>query len=220
MAGDSTEVEAWAAELWVRDDPADEPMLLDALHDSREERRWGAVYALSSASRTHRAVIALMGVLLNRAETPLVRGQAAECLGMLGKSRATKALIRASRDPSPDVRFWCVFGLGQLNACSRRRLGRAGIRALEARLDDWAKPEGSNYWPIRFEALAILQGLSESTAAVFQQELQRVLDDPIANAELWPWAQCYTDEVVEAVAKIAAAGLDPVTLGRTPVAQR
>lgn len=210
---DPAEVLDCAVQLSRRDDPEDMPTLLDALGDAMEERRWGAVYACGFSRRDRRAVVPLMNLLLDRTETPWVRGQAAECLGYLRQSRAIKPLIRCSRDASPEVRFWCVFALGHVTASHGRKLTRAGIRALEARLDDMEAPRTGGYWPIRYEALAALESQSKSAAEIFRHELRRVLADPVGNAELWKWAQCYAEDTSEAAETIVAAGLDPATLG-------
>lgn len=212
---DEAEVEECGRDLAVRNDAADVPWLLAALRDPLEARRLGAVYALGFSRRDRRAVVPLMNVLLDRTETAAVRGQAAECLGMLGQRRAIKALIRCSRDPSPDVRFWCVFGLGQITALRRKKLTHAGIRALEARLGDMAVPQATlGYWPIHFEALAMLGGLSARHAGALQQQLQHVLSDPVSAPQLWRWADFYASDTREAALKIAAAGYDPATFGR------
>jgi hypothetical protein len=122
--------------------------------------------------------------------------------------------------PSPDVRFWCVFALGKVTELRPKKLTRAGIRALEERLEAWAVPQAGGYWPIRFEALAMLQGRSASASDLFHRELQRVLNDPLGNPELWPWAQFYAEDASEALGTIAAAGVDPVTLGRPHLANQ
>lgn len=129
----------FAVSLSHRDHADDVPVLIGALKDKEEIRRLGAAYALGFSRREPRAVIPLMNVLLDRTETVRVRSQAAECLGCLGHRKAIKSLIRCSREPSPDLRFWCVFALGQISR--RKKLTRAGIRALELRLSDQAFPE-------------------------------------------------------------------------------
>jgi HEAT repeat protein len=211
---DPTELIECTMRLSGRENPDDVPFLIDALQDKVESRRWGAAYALGFARRDRRAVIPLINVLLDRNETARVRAEAAECLGYLGYQRAIKALIRCSRDLSPEVRFWCVFGLGQITSFRRKKLTRAGVRALESRLLDTALPDGKGWWPIRFEALAMLEGKSATGSRMFRAEMARVLDDPIAHADLWPWAEFYAEDIGEAIRKITSAGFDPSTLGR------
>lgn len=212
-ATDPNNVYDCAIRLSAREDAADLPILLAALHDPMEARRWGAVYALGNRGEKT-AVVPIMNILLDKSETTWVRGQAAECLGILQKSRAIKTLIRCSRDPSPDVRFWCVFALGQITAFQRKKLSRAGVRALEARLDDDAVPEAPGWWPVRYEALAMLAEQSAKHSALLRHELERVLNDPVKEAKLWPWARFYAEDLDEAVKKISEANLDPATLGR------
>jgi hypothetical protein len=216
---DPIEVQTCGVQLSSRDNPDDVYALLSALKDGMEARRWGAVYALGFARTEPRAVVPLMNVLLDRTETAWVRSEAAECLGYLGYSRSLKALIRCSRDPSPDVRFWCVFGLGQFGSLGRKNLKRGGLRALEQRLTDWAWPQEKGWWPVRYEALAMLNERSSRWTKMFREEIEPVLADPAGHAHLWPWASCYAHDVSDqaekqAIVKIIAAGLDPRTLGR------
>jgi HEAT repeat protein len=216
---DPGKVMDFAVSLSCRDHADDVPVLIEALKDKEEIRRLGAAYALSSLRQEPRAVTPLMNVLLDRAETVRVRSQAAESLGCLQHQKAIKALIICSRDPSPDLRFWCVFALGQITAFKRKKLTRAGIRALEVCVLDYGWPEERGLWPIRFEALAMLDRKSPEYSRIYRQELARVLADPIANAELWPWASTYAtaEEMDGSIEKISAAGLDPVTLGQSRV---
>jgi HEAT repeat protein len=216
---DPGKVMDFAVSLSCRDHADDVPVLIEALKDKEEIRRLGAVYALGYSRREPRVVIPLMNVLLDPAETVRIRSQAAEFLGRLQHRRAIKALIRCSRDSSSDLRFWCVFALGQITAVRRKRLTRAGIRALEVRVLDYGWPEEGGWWPIRFEALAMLDRKSPEYSRIYREELTRVLADPIANAELWPWASTYAtaEEMNGAIEMIAAAGLDPVTLGQSRV---
>jgi hypothetical protein len=113
QAADWSGIMDLARELSVRDDPADVPGLQTALGDPLEARRYAAAYALGFSRRDKRAISPLIRVLENREETPRVRAQAAECLGMLGKRKAIRALIECSTDESAEVRFWCVFAMGQ-----------------------------------------------------------------------------------------------------------
>jgi HEAT repeat protein len=216
---DSVKVMDFAVSLSCRDHADDVPVLIEALKDKEEIRRLGAVYALSSLRQEPRAVTPLMNVLLDRAEVVRVRSQAAEGLGCLQHQKAIKTLIICSHDPSPDLRFWWVFALGQITAFKRKKLTRAGIRALEVRALDCGWPEESGLWPIRFEALAMLDRKCPEYSRIYREELARVLADPIANAELWPWASTYAtaEEMDGSIEKIAAAGLDPVTLGQLRV---
>lgn len=89
-ATDWVEIVDPARDVSVRNDPADVPPLLGALHDPLEARRWGAVYAPGFSRRDGRVARPLIEVLLNKQETARVRAQAAECLGMLGKRKPSR----------------------------------------------------------------------------------------------------------------------------------
>ncbi len=228
QATDWREVVASARELSVRDDPADVPRLLAALSDPIEARRWGAVYALGFSRRDERVVSPLIRVLLEKRETPWVRAQAAECLGMPGKRKAIQALIECSKDESAEVRFWCVFAMGQ---CRWRGRGRkpllAAIRALEARLGDSGSPDDrGDYWSVGLEALAMLRGTGARHAKMFRETMLSILKDPMNHRDQWQWAASYWDSsdafdgaearslFDAAVRTIHDAGFDPVVFGR------
>jgi hypothetical protein len=217
-----------ARDLSVRDDPADVPPLLAALKDPLEARRWGAVYALGFSRHDGRIVRPLIQVLLNKQETPRVRAQAAECLGMLGKRKAVKALIQCCTDESAEVRFWCVFGLGQY-WWRRDKSPLLVIQALEARLEDNESPDDrGNWWTVGLEALAMLRGRGPRHPGprLFRDKILRVFRDPLNHPDEWQWATGYWDisdlysepEVRAlfdaAVQTIREAGLDPVRFGR------
>jgi len=50
------------------------------------------------------------------------------------------ALVKFSEDPSAEVRFWCVFAIGQ-RFVRRRKTRLAVVRALEALLGDLECPD-------------------------------------------------------------------------------
>ena len=213
-----------ALELGRHADPTDIPALVKALNDEVEARRLGAMLALGSR-RDGRIVRPLIRVLRNHQESPRIRGQAAETLALSGSRKALKALIECSIDNSAEVRFWCVFAMGQ---CRRRRnkTPLAVVRALEARLDDCGTH--SDYWTVGLEALAMLQGSSakQSTRDKFRDTLLRALQDPLTHPDLWQWAADYWDATPfqcspevqglfeSAVQTIHQAGFDPVCYGR------
>ncbi len=96
---------------------------------------------------------ALIG-LLNDASLPSgVRGEAAEGIGSLFvyadrrtavHRRTWPALVRMLGDPSPEVRFWCCFALGQMRATR-------AIAALQ-HLADTDNAICPNWWHVRDEA--------------------------------------------------------------------
>jgi hypothetical protein len=230
QAADWSGIMDLARELSVRDDPADVPGLQTALGDPLEARRYAAAYALGFSRRDKRAISPLIRVLENRDETPRVRAQAAECLGMLGKRKAIRALIECSTDESAEVRFWCVFAMGSY---PWRRRGRkrplSVVRALEARLADSESPDDrGNYWAVRLEALAMLGGRAARHPAtkMFRETMLSVLREPLNHRDQWQWAACYWDtydlcpgadstKIFDAaVQMIHNAGFDPVSFGR------
>lgn len=228
LAADWPELMDLARDLSARNDPADVRGLQKALGDPLEARRYAAAYALGFSRSDKRAVSPLIRVLENQQETPRVRAQAAECLGMLGKRKAMGALIQCSADESAEVRFWCVFAMGQ-NWRRRGKRPLAVIRALEARISDAESPDDrGNYWAVGLEALAMLQGkgCAPPHYHLFRETMLSVLRDPLSHRDQWQWAACYWDtydlraEVDSrtlfdaAVQAIHVAGLDPVTFGR------
>jgi hypothetical protein len=184
-----------ARALSARDDPADVPGLQKALSDPLEARRYAAVYAMGFSRRDGRAVSPLIRVLENRQETPQIRAQAAECLGMVGKRKAIRALIQCSTDESAEVRFWCVFAMGQYSWGHRgRKRPLSVVSALEARLSDGERPDDrGNYWAAGLEALAMLRGAGARHTAtrLFRETMQSVLRDPLNHRERWQWAASY-----------------------------
>jgi hypothetical protein len=198
QASEWSEIVDLAREICARDDPSDVPSLIAALKNPIEARRWGAVYALCSSRRDRQAVRPLIEVLLDREETPRVRGQVAECIGKLGGRRVLRSLVECSTDDSSEVRFWCVFAIGQWRRPWGRRRHKPPfliIRALEARLEDNESPESRGYWPIRLEALAMLYltGVRHAAREVFQETMLTVLRDPLRDAADWRWASWYWD---------------------------
>lgn len=74
-----------------------------------------AAYALGRLRETS-AEEDLCRVLDSVAEDPGVKGQAAEALGYLARESSLSCLLRAAHDPSPEVRFWTAFALGQIGS--------------------------------------------------------------------------------------------------------
>lgn len=83
------------------------------MRDDDEEVRARAARGLGQL-RDHRALPMLAAALANRGETPVVRGEAAEALGLIGRRSATPLLVRAARDSEPDVRAGAAIGLGMI----------------------------------------------------------------------------------------------------------
>jgi HEAT repeat protein len=95
-----------------------------------------------------------MKALENENEDPGVRGMAAESLGNLRYKDAADLLIEGLRDKTVEVRFWCIFALGEMGE----------VRAL-AQLERLAKtdPESLEGWgSIREEALAAIRLIKDT----------------------------------------------------------
>ncbi len=101
------------------------PALLQVLGTAREpQRRWAAAYALTWLMDEH-AFEPLLGLLQDRAEPDRLRTQAAEALTyLLGDvpradrrwQSAAAAFLAGLKEPSADLRFWCIYALGMLRA--------------------------------------------------------------------------------------------------------
>jgi hypothetical protein len=171
--------------------------LNSALADLRStdaDRRGNALGRLGF-SRDKRALPHVIRVLRDRNEAPSVRGDAAESLKDWRGRKAMRTLVECSAEPSADVRFWCVFALGQ-GWVGRRNEPLVVTRALEARLEDRELPWGCTWWPVGLEALAMLQGSRRSRlplASMFNHKMQQTLRDPLGNRDQWQWVRCYVD---------------------------
>ena len=133
--------------------------LADVLaHDEQPFRRQAAAYGLGHHFFPHRqkrraAERALIACLANRNEQADIRAQAAECLAYVNRRSSREPLLIAAEDPHPTVRFWAVFALGSAGCLRGDPQARA---AVEGALGDDALPATPGYWPIRLEALALL----------------------------------------------------------------
>jgi hypothetical protein len=197
---------------------------LKALRSESEEQRAAAIRAIAYC-RDGRVVLPLISLLRDRQETPSIRGQAAEQLGIAGKRKAIGSLIECSADDSAEVRFWCVFALGHFLSPIHRPPIRV-VRALEARLEDSGMVPG--YWVVGLEALAMLAriGTRHTVRDRFTETLLRAFQDPLKNPDLWQWAAYYfdaarrpSDSVINAhfdsaIQTVHKAGFDPSHYGR------
>jgi HEAT repeat protein len=137
------------------------PRLIRDLCSSRDcEKRVVAAYALGFF-HDRRAAKPLIHVLRNRRASPRLRGQAAETLGYLFMSRADRLAFSALRegieDPSPEVRFWSVFALGQMG-------NPKAIQALTkiSREDKVTLP---GWWSVAKEAKAAIRQIRKRNPA-------------------------------------------------------
>jgi hypothetical protein len=198
---------------------------ISALRSPEEPKRYEAAYTLGFRS-TRRAIPFLTAALSHANESERVRGQAAEALGQSLKRKVIPVLAACSADPSPEVRFWCVFSLGHF--VRRLKTPPQVVRALEARLDDRERPsQRGHYWPIGWEALAMLNGCKTSrfpVSTMFRDFMLETLRDPEAHSDRLSWAAWYwhppkrtsaeAELWAEALRNSQSRGFDPETYGR------
>lgn len=90
------------------------PHLANVLFNDKEvEVNKAAAYALGWIGG-ERAVGLLLEVLCDKGCASAVRGMSAESLSNAGGKTAIPKLVQALSDSSIEVRFWCVFALGQI----------------------------------------------------------------------------------------------------------
>jgi len=109
-------ITAFEAAKWVwRDsDPTLVSALINLMSKGRKPlNRAAAAYALP-ALRSPKALPGLERAVVNRSESPTVRGYAAEALAHFHRKQSHKALLEGLQDRSKEVRFWCAFALGQM----------------------------------------------------------------------------------------------------------
>lgn len=124
------------------------------LHGKGSEARRVAVFALGFL-REKSANSPLIELLSSQDEPANLRGQAAEALGYIGERESVVALLEATRDADPSVRFWAVFALGEIGDPQARPI-LEGISASDhEKVDGW--------WEVSKEAeeALILGGLAE-----------------------------------------------------------
>ena len=122
------------------------------MRDRQPLRREAGAYALGyidSGAAEPAVISALVGVL-DSADLPRVRAQAAEGLtqrlrfqrGQL-RARAERVLIEHLADEDSDVRFWCAYATGELRT-------RAAVPALRRLVRDRTVVPG--WWSVGMEA--------------------------------------------------------------------
>ena len=103
-----------AKAIWEDPDPQLEQPLIQTLRKGRKPfNRAAAAYAMQIVT-TSRTVRALEHTLMNTAESPRVRGEAAEALAHYHRTESHDVLLRGLNDASREVRFWCAFALGEM----------------------------------------------------------------------------------------------------------
>jgi hypothetical protein len=144
--------------------------------------------AFLSGGSVRRSLIGIM----NDASAPLqVRERAVEMSHLQMCTDTVEACERLVEDPSPTIRFWVAYALGQDPKAGARTRAAA---VLERLLNDAAVAPG--WWSVRREAQASIVGLRDdpSEEAQLQREIGRISEDPNASAEDRRWADCYRRE--------------------------
>jgi len=129
----------------------------NALTSDHNHTRKAAGYALAFTFEDE-ALAPLVHVLNNAAESPTIRGIAAEGIGNIMEDaeagsfwfkRASKVLRSSLQDESPEVRFWATFALGAMK-------DKSSLRELFdlAKNDLAVCPE---YWSVSKEAIGSIQ---------------------------------------------------------------
>ena len=156
-----------------------------------EQRYW--VVDLIAEFELRRVRHALIEVLHDSAAPAYVRGWAAERLHRHISRQTVSECIRASEDPSPEVRLWAAYTLG--TAASNYGAPHPVFRdtvvpVLERMLSD--DGEVSGWWPVRREAQAQLASLGgQGDEDRLQAEAKAILGDPSASVEEKHWAGFY-----------------------------
>ncbi len=132
-----------------------QPLIAAMLDDEASEVRKMAAYGLGCLT-DRRALEPLLAVLSNQNEVEAVRGQAAEVLAYLGEASAVPALLKALVEPEVEVRFWVVFGLGQL--------GDARVVPELERLAATDEAVLPGWWSISQEALDAIEAIKSREA--------------------------------------------------------
>ena len=143
--------------------------------------------AYSDHPRVRRALINL----LENTTAPLeVRDRAAEMLHLQSGRATAEACVRALKDPTPSIRFWAAYSLGQI-AYWRGELRQAAAAALQHVLDDKAIAPG--WWSVGREAQAIIVGLRDIAGERerLQETIRIIQNDPNASTEEKKWAEHY-----------------------------
>jgi HEAT repeat protein len=107
------------------------------------DRRIAMVWLLGSIGHNS-ALEPLAAILRDRRRAQILRAHAAEALGLLGDVRAIEVLKGNLHDVSVDVRFWCVYALGELG-------GPSEIDSLKGMRERDLKGTPMGWWSIRKE---------------------------------------------------------------------
>lgn len=111
-----TQIAAFEAAKFLYDKagPELEGGLIHILKNGRRPfNRAAAAYVMQMVT-TKKTIAALERRVADEAESPRVRGEAAEALAHSHRRKSHDVLLKNLNDKSKDVRFWCAFALGQM----------------------------------------------------------------------------------------------------------
>lgn len=145
--------------------------LIETLRSSPDEdKRRSAAYSLSGYQENERAANALIDALNNKNESSETRAQAAESLGAIVAVRAVETLLANLHDPSLEVRFECIYALGQVG------MDAAIIPELEKFLGDESTIYG---WTVKEKASEAIKYIKSRVKA-----LEKYTGDK-STADIW-----------------------------------
>lgn len=104
--------------------------------------RWNCAYVLGFLG-VQEATSILRSILTNRTNETILRTQCAEALAYLGDKESVPTLLQGLKEASPEMRFWCLFALGELADTSV-------LKEIEALFHDETVVNG--FWAISQEA--------------------------------------------------------------------
>lgn len=124
----------------------------------REMAGYALAWQLPEGEMQLLVINAFITTLLNNNESPNVRGQAAEGLGMLyyadKRKRAYKlavpAILQSLKDDEAEVRFWCAYAVGNLRI-------KEAIPLLKKLVKDKRMVRG--FWTVGEEASDVIEAI-------------------------------------------------------------
>lgn len=134
-----TELEIWEAALTMEHAGRPDVIapMIGALHDSNHHRRQAAARVLGWNGRSRAtSAKALLSVLKDQAQPQAVRSETCESLAYLNWRPSVPALVAATKEDDPRIRFWAAFGLGGMRDRITGDISPQVIGPLEALLDD------------------------------------------------------------------------------------
>lgn len=157
-----------------------------------EAHRVGIVDALREVAGTASGGL-LIEAMEREGESISVRSSAAENLQDHPHRDTLHAYARCLANPDPEVRFWAAFGLGSMSS-DKPAYHRFATEALTPLVNDaGAAPEF--WWPVGYEARAMLANWDREVWAGVQAESATIQSNPEADARLRRWAETYGERL-------------------------